>query len=82
MAYGNQDIKLLFEAYKGFYDNDTTVADVLEHWADIKMCIVSSPGLFSLGFHELWSRMLVHYTKEYLLVLRLIVFMLLLPCPV
>ena len=41
---------------------------------------VASHGLLSLKFQELWARMLVHSTESYLLVLRLVVFMLLLLC--
>ena len=77
--YGNQDIQLLFKAYQGFYDETTTEDEVIDQWCEIKSDIVSSPGLLLLSFHEMWSRMLVHDTERYLLVLRIVVFMLLLP---
>ena len=55
---------------------------VREQWSDLKNEIGDAPGLLSLKFHELWARMLVQYADEYTLVLRLVVFMLLLLCPV
>ena len=41
--------------------------------------IISSPGLMSLKYHDLWARILVQYSDEYSLVLRLVVISLLVP---
>ena len=79
-AISDGDIKLLFESYNGFYDEAVTLADVLEQWGDIKTEIAGSTGLLSRKFIDLWAGMLVQYTDESPLVLKLVVITLLLPC--
>ena len=73
------EMKALFRSFKHFYDENETEAALLEQWHVLKMEIISSSGLMNLGFHELWARMLVKFSDEYPLVLRLVVIMLLIP---
>ena len=47
--------------------------------SELKETINASNGLRSLKFHELWARMLTHFTDEYSRVLRLVVVALLIP---
>jgi hypothetical protein len=67
-------------AYYGhFFEADETEADVLEQWEAMKIEIGTSEGLMSLSFHELWARMLIQFSDQYALVLRLVVITLLIP---
>ena len=52
---------------------------VLEQWREMKEEIRKEPGLNLRNFHDLWPHMLVHYTDEYNLVLRLVAIALLVP---
>jgi hypothetical protein len=45
----------------------------------MKIEIGTSEGLMSLSFHELWARMLIQFSDQYALVLRLVVITLLIP---
>ena len=87
--FGNSDVKLLFNTYKIFFnDGISAVSDsqqcedmVLQQWVEMKAEINnSSDGLATLKFHALWARMLLNFSDEYPLVLRLVVLMLLIPC--
>ena len=51
---------------------------VLEQWEDLK-AEINVPTLRTLTFHEVWARVLVQYSHEYELVLRLVVISLLIP---
>jgi hypothetical protein len=75
----NDAIKLLYSHYGHFFEADETEADVLEQWEAMKIEIGTSEGLMSLSFHELWARMLIQFSDQYALVLRLVVITLLIP---
>ena len=45
----------------------------------MKAAIKAEAGLHSLKFHELWARMLIHYSDNYSRVLKLVVIALLIP---
>ena len=64
--------------YKIFYAEEETEEMVLEQWEDLK-AEINVPTLRTLTFHQLWANMLVQYTDEYALVLRLVVISLLIP---
>ena len=49
---------------------------VLKQWQELK-AEINVPTLRTLSFHELWARMLVQYSDEYALVLRLVIISLL-----
>ena len=76
-SYTNE-VKQLYSTYKIFYAEEETEEMVLEQWEDLK-AEVNVPGLRTLGFHELWARMLVQFSDEYALVLRLVAISLLIP---
>lgn len=69
----------LYSTFKIFYNEDEPLEAVLEQWHDLKIEIISSNGLMNLSFHDLWARMLVQFSDEYPLILRLVVIMLLIP---
>ena len=79
--FGTTELLLLYSTYKTFFESSETESLLLEQWEDMKREIVSGAGgLLTLKFHDLWARMLVHYSDEYPLPLRLVVIVLLLPC--
>ena len=55
-AYGNDDISLLVENYRVFFE-DTTGAKVLAQWEQMKQTIASDPQLSRMEFNVLWPRM-------------------------
>ena len=55
------------------------IAQVVEQWELLKSEISESDGLRSLKDHELWARMLTHFTDDFPLVLKLVVITLLIP---
>ena len=76
----NDEIALLYKTYNGFFDSNTETEEmVLEQWREMKEEIRKEPGLNLRNFHDLWPHMLVHYTDEYNLVLRLVAIALLVP---
>ena len=52
---------------------------VLEQWREMKEEISKERGLELRKFHDLWPHMLVHFSDEYNLVLRLVAIALLVP---
>ena len=52
---------------------------MLEQWDLLKSEINECSGLRSLKYHELWARMLTHFTDDFPLVLKLVVIVLLIP---
>ena len=56
-AYGNDDISLLVENYRVFFE-DTTGAKVLAQWERMKQTIASDPQLSKMELNVLWPRML------------------------
>lgn len=72
-AYGNDDISLLVENYRVFFE-DTTRAKVLAQWEQMKQTIVSDPQLSRMEFNVLWPRMLSRsgFVKQFSLVLRIV----------
>ena len=70
---------LLYETYKTFLREGTTLDKVLQEWEEIKTEINSAPGLRARNFHDLWAQMLVQFTDDYPLVLRLVAIMLIIP---
>ena len=72
----------LFNAYSNFFSQDVpavTVEDVLEQWNSLKEEIRKAPGLMARKFHDLWAHMLVGFSDEYPLALRIVAISLLLP---
>ena len=51
-AYGNDDISLLVENYRVFFE-DTTGAKVLARWEQMKQTIASDPQLSRMEFNVL-----------------------------
>ncbi len=72
-AYGNDDISLLVENYRVFFE-DTTGAKVLAQWEQVKQTIASDPQLSRMEFNVLWPRMLCRsgFVKQFSLVLRIV----------
>ena len=56
-AYGNDDVSLLVEKYRVFFEH-TTGPKVLAQWEQIKQTIASDPQLSRMEFNVLWPRML------------------------
>ena len=52
---------------------------MLEQWDLLKSEINECSGLRSPKYHELWARMLTHFTDDFPLVLKLVVIVLLIP---
>ena len=75
----HSELETLFDAYRIFFLDTTTADDVIEEWKQMAPEILESPGLMSRSFHDLWSHMLVSFSDEYPLVLRLAAIMLLVP---
>ena len=71
-------IELLYSTYKIFYTEEETLEMVLDQWEDLK-AEINVPTMRTLSFHELWACVLVQFTDEYRLVLRLVVISLLIP---
>ena len=65
-------IELLYSTYKIFYTEEETLEMVLDQWEDLK-AEINVPTMRTLSFHELWACVLVQFTDEYRLVLRLVV---------
>ena len=61
----NDAIALLFNNFKGFFEDSVTEAEVVEQWVKMKAEIKGSDGLMSRKFHDLWAHMLVHFHDEY-----------------
>ena len=77
-AFGTPEVTLMYSRYKLFFI-DASLPVVLEQWKELKVEVISAPGLFNMKFGDLWPRMLTHFTEKYSFVLRLVVFMLLMP---
>ena len=76
----NDEIVLLYQTYKGFFDTSTETEEmVLEQWGELKEEIRKETGLTSRKFHDLWPHMLIHFSDEYNLILRLVAISLLVP---
>ena len=56
-----------------------TAADIIEQWQEMVAEIVQIEGYMTIKFHELWAHVLLSYSDEYPLVLRLVVITLLVP---
>ena len=54
---------------------------VLDQWEDLK-AEINVPTMRTLSFHELWACVLVQFTDEYRLVLRLVVISLFIPADI
>ena len=78
-GYHKDEIELLYSKYQIFYTAEETLAHVQEQWEELKEEIRKSPGLMSRKFHDLWPHMLVNFSDEYPLVLRLVAISLLVP---
>ena len=72
-SYGNDDISLLVENYRVFFE-DTTRAKVLAQWEQMKQTIVSDPQLSRMEFNVLWPRMRSRsgFVKQFSLVQRIV----------
>ena len=73
------ELELLYKSYIHFFDEGETLEDVRQQFETMVVEINSAPGLMATKFHDLWARILVQFSDEYNLVLRLVVISLLVP---
>lgn len=73
------EIKVLYSTYKRFFESTDDETELLDQWEQVKLCINKEAGLKSRKFHDLWAHMLLHWSDEYALVLRLVAIALLVP---